>query len=468
MAHYTDIADEVYNLFSIALGVILVLRGWGQLSAYLLGIGTLSLAIPLAPLPSFIGSAGAATTYVVSMGLLNMALIAIFAFPAALYHEAGGRISKGWHGYFVLLIIIQAIDLYAIAWFSLYAAFPPLFGETAALEQAMFVAGALYAIYWTLRGYRATSGTERQRFSVLLAAYAVIIFTMAVRYTVLTNTGPFADRLPFFLLDSILFYVFFLLLAYAILRHKVIDVGFALNRTVIYGTVSAILLITFGLAEWAFHHLLPEEWSKASAWVDAGIALSLYLTFHRLRDFVEHHLEKLFFRSWQENEAKLRRFVASASHFEHRDALAQAYAAELERFANAPVAVYLQTERGLAHASGGWAETPALFPADDPAFALMRAERQPLDLTETPTDLPGVLALPMLDHGTLAGVALLGPKADGALYRPDEIDNLGWATTQVGLDLAALRARHIEGENRRLSAQVEKLSDLIGSRMSPA
>lgn len=466
--NFSNILDSIATAFSLLLGILLVWRGWGQTSAVLLGIGINALAIPLSPLPSFIDGSVSAATYLILMAVLNLPLIAIFAFPAALYLEADGRISRRWLWLFAVLLVLSALDLFAIAWSSYFSAFPPLLGDTGVLELLLLTVGATGGAYWTLRGYRETLGSQRGRFALLLAAYALIILTMIVRYAIPQGSAGIEIRMPYYVLNTLLFMGFYVLVAYAVLRHKVVDLRFALNRTVVYGTVSAILLATFGLAEWAFHHLLPEEWSKASAWADAGIALSLYLAFHRLRDFVEHHLEKLFFRSWQENEAKLRRFVASASHFEHRDALAHAYAAELARFANARAAVYLQTERGLAHASGGWAETPALFPADDPAFALMRAERQPLDLTETPTDLPGVLALPMLDHGTLAGVALLGPKADGALYRPDEIDNLGWATTQVGLDLAALRARHIEGENRRLSAQVEKLSDLIGSRLSPA
>lgn len=466
--NFSNILDTITTAFSLVLGILLVWRGWGQASAVLLGIGINALAIPLSPLPTFIESSFGAAAYVIVMSVLNVPLITIFAFPVALYLEADGHTSRRWLWFFAILLALSALDLFAIAWSSYFSALPPLLGDTNTLEQMVLAVGAAAGIYWTFRGYRETLGSQRGRFALLLTAYAVIILTMIVRYAIPQDAVLIETRLPYYILNTLLLTGFYVLLTYAVLRHKVVDLRFALNRTVIYGTVSAILLVTFGLAEWAFHHLVPEEWSKASAWVDAGIALSLYLTFHRLRDFVEHHLEKLFFRSWQENEAKLRRFVASASHFEHRDALASAYAAELARFANAPAAVYLQSERGLAHASGGWAETPALFPADDPAFALMRAERQPLDLTETPTDLPGVLALPMLDHGTLAGVALLGPKADGALYRPDEIDNLGWATTQVGLDLAALRARHIEGENRRLSAQVEKLSDLIGSRMSPA
>ncbi|MEL0209206.1 MAG: hypothetical protein VW891_01155, partial [Novosphingobium sp.] len=466
--NFSNVLDTITTSFSLVLGILLIWRGWGQTSAVLLGIGINALAIPLAPLPSFINSSGSAAAYIISTAILNVPLVAIFAFPAALYLEAGGRISKRWFWFFAVLLALAALELFVIAWTSYYATFPPLFGNSGALEQLLLACGAAAAIYWTFRGYRGTLGNQRGRFALLLAAYALIMLIMAVRYAFPNDAGPIEGRLPLFVLNTLFFAGFYVLVGYAVLRHKVVDLRFALNRTVVYGTVSAILLATFGIAEWAFHHLLPEEWSKASAWADAGIALTLYLTFHRLRDFVEHHLEKLFFRAWQENEAKLRRFGAAASHFENRGVLADAFAAELARFSATSVALYLLGDRGLVHAAGGWHETPAQFALDDTAFALMRAERGPLDLTETPTDLPGVLALPMLDHGTLAGFALVAAKPDGALFRPDEIEHMGWATHHVGLDLAALRGRQMEEENRRLSAQVERLSDLIGTRLSPA
>ena len=41
-------------------------------------------------------------------------------------------------------------------------------------------------------------------------------------------------------------------------------------------------------------------------------------------------------------------------------------------------------------------------------------------------------------------------QADGAHYRPDELQNLGWATQQVGLDLRALQARELQVQNSKL------------------
>jgi len=264
-----------------------------------------------------------------------------------------------------------------------------------------------------------------------------------------------------------------LVLTYAVLRYRVVDLGFVVNRTLVFGSVSALLLGCFGLIEWGIEHWLPESWVKDSVWIDAGAALLVYLVFHRVHTAVEHRVEHVFFHNWHSNEAILRRFVASAPHFEDERALARAFADELARFAGeARVALYRRRDRThdaiLERMAGSWDAAPRTLPVDDPAFALMRAERSAIDLSDALTDLPGVLALPMLDHGTLAGLVLMDLKGSGALYRPDEIAVLGWAAHDVALAMAALHAGLIESENRLLKAQLARLGSLIGDRMDHA
>ena len=82
-----------------------------------------------------------------------------------------------------------------------------------------------------------------------------------------------------------------LLFAYGIFRHKVLDLGFVINRTLIYAIISTGLLVTFGLIEWGSERLLPHESLEASAVVNAAVALTIFLVFHRIRDAVEHMVE---------------------------------------------------------------------------------------------------------------------------------------------------------------------------------
>jgi hypothetical protein len=246
-------------------------------------------------------------------------------------------------------------------------------------------------------------------------------------------------------------------LAYAVLRHKLFDLGFAVNRTLVYGTVSALLLVSVGLLEYAAKSLVPKIWLQGSAFISAGIAVGLFLVFHRIHHSVEHAIERLFFRKWQVNEAALKRFVAAAAHVEKPEALAGQFESELTRFSGgAGATLYTRTGHG-AYASA----TGETIDADDPALAAMRAEQSAVVPAEIQSSLQAALALPMMHQAALAGFVLLGPKPTGEDYRPDEIEVLGWATQQVGLDLQAIRVRELELRVVKLEARNENLSEVL-------
>ncbi|MEI9904065.1 MAG: hypothetical protein WDN06_08810 [Asticcacaulis sp.] len=115
-----------------------------------------------------------------------------------------------------------------------------------------------------------------------------------------------------------------------------LNIGFAINRALVYGVVSVLLLV-FGLIEWAVERFLPmREHVEANILLNAGVALGIFLIFHRVRDFVETFVEKLLFSSWHHNEAHLRDFVRQASFIGKSAVLTSAFMSELERFSPAP------------------------------------------------------------------------------------------------------------------------------------
>ena len=459
------IIETLAGLADIVIGFIVLWRGWGRMPAMLLGLGLVPSGAYVV-IPFWISSDGAAMAWmalsVIALGLAPCTPLMSFA----LYRElVSPMTSRRWLWVIGGLLAVYLACACAMGVFLMGAvAFDP-----SATLNAVGGVGVLFGAYWAWRGLR-DGRAERERFRGILLAYVLLGIGLVMRGVL---AAAFNRRIvsiddPLVMCAYLLWASFPFIVAWSVLRHKVVDLGFAINRTLVYGVVSAILLASFGVFEWAAHHLLPEDWGRASAWVDGGIALALFLVFHRVRDFVEHRIEHLFFHAWYDNEAKLRRFVASAGHFESRETLISGFTAELTRFTGGAVAVYIAQDTAFVRVAGGWEAAPERYTSDDPAFALMRTERRPLDLTELVTAVPGVLALPMLDHGTLTGMALIGPKADGSLYRPDEVECVGWAAMQVGLDLAALRARQLEREVQRLSAQVDKLSEVLASRTAVA
>ena len=265
---------------------------------------------------------------------------------------------------------------------------------------------------------------------------------------------PFAAQVAFEILAT----AAPLLLAYAVLRHKVVDIGFAVNRALVYGVVSSILLVAFGIVEWASEHFLPIKNLETNALIDGGIALAIFLAFHRLRDLSGHVIEGLFFRGWRENEALLRRFVKEAAFIGSKAALGKAMVAEWRRFSGgASCALFLASEgRDFALFQG--AKLEAHIDGDDPLILALRAHGEAVELSDTRSLLPAALALPMRHRGELTGLMLMAGKPSGDPYRPDEQELLGWAAQQVGLDLQALETERLQDDVSRLRQDCARLT----------
>lgn len=145
------------------------------------------------------------------------------------------------------------------------------------------------------------------------------------------------------------------------------------------------------------------------------------------------------------------------AHVEKPEALSGHFVAELTRFSGGATAS-LYTRSAEGHYTCAADDT---IDADDPALAAMRAEQGTVVPAELGSPLQAALALPMMHQAALAGFVLLGPKPSGEDYRPDEIEVLGWATQQVGLDLQAIRVRELEQSVLTLEARNANLSDIL-------
>lgn len=481
-ARIDEIIYSIGQWLALALGVLVLVRCWGSLTALTLGLGLLGYSHENV-VPIWITQPTATILLQVANHVIAFSGLGLLLLPAALYAERIRPPSRRWMIALAVTAGLWAGMIILRLWCDLLDASYPMVGDGTPLFWLLLFGLNFQGMYWSWRGRRDATGGDRGRFGTVLVAtiaqiFNGLIFTAAgLLDSPGDETRGMAIRIVLLLIINLLIP---LSLAYAVLRHRVIDLGFVINRTIVYGSVSAILLASFGLIEWGVEHLLPEEWVKASAWIDAAAAVLVYLAFHRVHDAVEHRVEDVFFRTWRQNEEALRRFVATAAHFDDEATLAAAFADELSRFAGeGPVALYRRDagarDNALLRVAGTWRTSPSTLPGDDAAYAQMRAEGGPLDLSETRSDLPGVLALPMLDHGALSGLALMELKTSGALFRPDEVAVLGRAAHDVGLALAALRAGSTQAENRQLKienevlkAQMVQFGGMTGKRLKQA
>ncbi len=311
-------------------------------------------------------------------------------------------------------------------------------------------------------GSREAEGEAKLRFRWMLGTVGVIVGT-GVAFNVNFWLGTPIPQHWLLLAMNVATMLGIAGLVYAVFRHRVMDFGFALNRALVYGIASAILLLTFFGLEKLAEHYVHVEGREQNAMIDGGIALGVFLFFHRVRHWVEHHLERIFFSGWHRSEAKLRQFIAQAEHITTVDALAAAFTAEIGRFTGgAGNATYRRGAEGqYDRIDGTLRAAPSRIDADEPVVVALRADRKPARINDTRSTLPALLALPMMRRSTLDGFVLLESKSHGEPYRPDEIELLEFAVNQAGRDLHSLEAAEREQQATMLRAANEELRSIV-------
>ncbi|TPG42601.1 hypothetical protein EAH79_01610 [Sphingomonas koreensis] len=329
------------------------------------------------------------------------------------------------------------------------------------LTSSVWSLGWLLAPFALIGGWHKVGNASRTRYAFMWVAVAATAVHPIVD-PIIQATGNDYNNISWAVVVQLLSTITgATLFAYAILRHRVVDLGFAINRTLVYSTFSFVTLVAFGLVELASEKLLPLESHEASAAIEAGVALSLFLLFHRIHGSVEHAVERLFFHRWHANEAEVRRFLHRASYITKPAALLDGVTSELRRFSGgAEVAFYRAASAGYERVWGGGAD-PVALDADIPALVAMRADRSACRDAFTSGDL----ALPMTHRADVTGFALLGAKPTGDPYRPDEEALLAEVVHRIGLDLYALRVEELEVANAQLT---QKLEALAGGRIVAA
>ena len=227
----------------------------------------------------------------------------------------------------------------------------PLVGDSTAILGISEYTGIAASLAYLWIGWRRSERQQRERFALFLAGVAALAVSQIIPFIVFVQFGQlFSESHPLLIVAELLSgLVAPLLLTHAILRHRVLDLSFILNRTLVYGTVSAILLISFGLVEWSIEHFVKIEGRERNALVDAAIALAIYLAFHRFRHATEHRLEAFFFREWHAKDAALRRSISQSRFITASEPLVHAATLALKQFSGGAAVTFYLKNPGAIH-----------------------------------------------------------------------------------------------------------------------
>lgn len=225
---------------------------------------------------------------------------------------------------------------------------------------------------------------------------------------------------------------------YAVLRTKLVDVSFVVDRALVYTSITVLLFGVFSLLEYLLHKMAFSE--KLSLAFQAVAVFLLAMALSPLHRRLERWIERLFFRQQRLTVAALRRFITEGAFVERYERLLE-FAIERLVPHCAAVAIYERTASGYERRAARGQRWPEAVDVDDPAFVTLRARNQDLDLEDVSSAASGDgVAFPMTVARNLIGAVICRPR-DGEQFAPDVRAALTEAARSLGLSFYILRDR---------------------------
>jgi len=209
---------------------------------------------------------------------------------------------------------------------------------------------------------------------------------------------------------------------YAVLKHRVIDVRFAINRALVVSFVGTCVVGVLALTYWATTELIRE--SHLAFFAQAALAVLVGVSLHRLYVAIKHASTRVMAGDLRRSQELITRAAGAVSAAESYEALESLLAREVaDAFELEFAHVFRRGQDGSFERTTGCGEAagvPATLDSNDPLVLLATADRNPLR-SRAVRECGAALALPVYEGGALRALALFGPHRNGFDIDPDEI-----------------------------------------------
>ena len=332
----------------------------------------------------------------------------------------------------------------------------------------------------------ASNAADRRKLKVILWGTAVGV-TPVVAMRLAEDTLHYI--VPFWLsfVCVFLLFLFPLSFAYAVVKHRVMDVPVLLKRSARYfvverGFVFLILAVSVGLTFW-FGQAFSRHFSAGSrAAIPVGAAFGVLLIsgatqVHRR---VRTRLDRAFFRSSYDAQQILENLAAKTLNVSSREGLAELLQQNIgDALHPRSMFVYLEASNGQLVAYAGNPPPEAMTLSNSlPEIADLAERGGPLELM--PEEMYGTQLAPLdpeclvpicgSSNGQLQGLAVLGPRLSEESYSAMDKRLLASVASQAGIamrsiTLAERMAQTMEAERR--SEQEMQIARQVQSRLLP-
>ena len=327
----------------------------------------------------------------------------------------------------------------------------------ASVTSVMFLSCVvLLATYFTTRG--------PEQYKIKWVVFGLLCTVIACVAIMLSWGGPLAGLPGLFVSTlSVLVVAFPLTVAYAVIRHRVIDIRFVVSRAIVLGLIAAVIATIVVCLDWLFSMRLAG--SRLQTAVYAGAALLVGFSLNASRHRIATLVDSLFYHQWHRTQQQastisdsIRRAASKADLYQLlTSGIANAYCL-------ASVALFERLADGGAVrvAALGWPSGTLWHLLPDDAVAKRAGSLKPTSIESLgwrEEALPTGVARPSLVIPIAAGkvvpaVLLCGAHDNGTALDPDEIRTIRrlcadagvvYGTTASGLEKSVPYSERIVG-----------------------
>jgi hypothetical protein len=309
--------------------------------------------------------------------------------------------------------------------------------------------------------FAAVRGEDRRRIGWVIAGY-VIASIGSLGFNLLDSVvfGARAptNELPWFVVPmsaAVLAEVAFpIALAYAVLRYRVLDVGFVVNRAVVYAFVTATIVVVISFVDWISGKLISE--SRIAVAAEAAVTIAFGVALHTVHARIEKFVDRFIFRARYVAERRMQSAIDALAFATTERAIDVALVEEATTILGLQcAAVYRRSEKTPDFrlcGAVGWPETCASSLDENSLLVrTIRAQERTLfiaDLGVVDPSLPAsehgpAVAVPIATQHTVIGIALYGNDRDGGSPDPEILALLGRMCSSAATAYSTVEAREL-------------------------
>jgi hypothetical protein len=274
-------------------------------------------------------------------------------------------------------------------------------------------------------------GSELERHKIKWVVSGLVLAMIPAAATLLSWEGRFEVPVWVFGALNLLLIPLPITIAYAVIRHRVIDIRFVLSRSLVVGGIGAVVAVLIIATDWVFGSQLSASRYEATAYV--ALALLIGFSMSAAGRWLGRMTDALFFRQ-RDRTQKLAGVVSDAvTRAASPDALREPLTIDLANaLALASAALFEHIESGgfVRTASSNWPDGTIWHILPDDAAAKRVAERgRVTDIDNIAWDEGAVpsgfgrptILVPIIAGKVVAAILLLGSHENGTALDPDEV-----------------------------------------------